>query len=64
LNQFLLPGYATVQLYVKRRICGGVSGLLAVENLLDREFVVGFTPEPTIGAPRLLRLGVQWELGR
>ncbi len=63
LNEFVLPGFATLQLVVKRRLAGGVSALLAVENLLDRTYLVGFTPTPTIGAPRLLRVGLKWESG-
>jgi hypothetical protein len=64
LNEFLLPGFASVQLLVQRRFGWGVSGLLAVENLLDREYLAGFTPEPVIGGPRLVRVGLKWESGR
>jgi outer membrane receptor protein involved in Fe transport len=63
LNEFLLPGFATVQVMVKRRLAHGFSALLAAENLLDRTFLVGFTPTPTTGNPRLLRVGVRWESG-
>ena len=64
LNQYLLPGFASVQLLVQRRLGHGVSGLVAVENLLDKEYLAGFTPEPVIGAPRLVRVGLKWETGR
>ncbi|HUG81120.1 MAG TPA: TonB-dependent receptor [Bryobacterales bacterium] len=63
LNRFLLPGFATVQVMVKHRLAHGFSALLAAENLLDRTFLVGFTPTPTTGNPRLLRVGVKWESG-
>ena len=63
LNRFILPGYATVQVMVKRRLAHGFSALVAAENLLNREFVVGFVPTPTIGNPRLLRVGIRWESG-
>ncbi len=63
LNRFLLPGFATVQVLVKRRLIQRLSGVAAVENLFDRSFVVGFTPTPTTGAPRLLRVGLKWESG-
>ena len=63
LNRFLLPGFATVQVMVKRRLAHGFSALLAAENLLDRTFLVGFVPTPTTGNPRLLRVGVRWESG-
>ena len=61
LNQFRLPGFATVQLLARRRIAGGLAGTAAVENLAGREYFVGFTGTPTIGAPRLWRLGLRWE---
>jgi hypothetical protein len=41
----------------------GFSALIAVENLLNRSFLVGFVPTPTTGNPRLLRVGIKWELG-
>ena len=63
LNRFLLPGFASVQVLVKRRLVRSLSALVAVENLLDRSFLVGFTPTPTTGAPRLLRVGLKWESG-
>jgi len=64
LNRFVLPGFATVQILVRHRLGAGFSALVAVENLLDRSYVVGFSPTPLIGAPRLWRAGVRWESGR
>ena len=64
LNEFLLPGFASVQFQVQHRFGRGFSGLLGIENLLDKEYLAGFTPEPVIGAPRLIRVGVKWETGR
>ena len=64
LNLFLLPGFATLQVMLQQRLGHGVSALLAVENLLDRRFLVGFVPTPTTGAPRLMRVGLKWEMGR
>jgi outer membrane receptor protein involved in Fe transport len=64
LNEFLLPGFASVQFLAQRRLGRGFSGLVAVENLLDKEYLAGFTPEPVIGAPRLVRVGLKWESGR
>jgi len=63
LNQFLLPGFASVQFMAKRRLGGGVSAVLAIENAFDRRFLTGFTPEPTAGNPRLVRVGLRWESG-
>ncbi len=64
LNRFILPGFATVQVLVRQRLARGFSALLAVENALDRTFLVGFSPTPLIGAPRLWRAGVRWESGQ
>jgi outer membrane receptor protein involved in Fe transport len=63
LNQLVLPGFATVQLLLQRRLGQGFSALLAVENLLNRTYLAGFTPEPTTGTPRLWRVGLKWESG-
>jgi outer membrane receptor protein involved in Fe transport len=62
LNRFVLPGFATVQVLVRQRLAYGFSAVAAVENLLDRTYLVGIVP--TIGAPRLWRAGVKWESGR
>jgi outer membrane receptor protein involved in Fe transport len=61
LNRFLLPGFATVQVVWQQRLAGSLSAVVAVENLLDREYSVGFSPTPTIGPPRLWRVGLRWE---
>jgi outer membrane receptor protein involved in Fe transport len=60
-RDLLLPGYAAVQLMARQRISGPLSAFAAFENLLDRQFYVGFTPTPAIGAPRLWRAALRWE---
>ena len=60
-NQFLLPGFASVQLVVRRRLTNNLAATLAFENLLNREYLVGFSPIPLIGPPRLWRAGLRWE---
>ena len=60
-NVYRLPGFATVQLMVRRKLAGGLSASVAFENLLGRTFYAGFTPTPTVGAPRLRRAGLRWE---
>lgn len=60
-NQLVLPGFATVQLLVRRQIRTGLTASVAVDNALDRRYLAGFTPAPVTGAPRLWRAGVRWE---
>lgn len=60
LNQYRLPGYVSVQAMVRQRLYKNVSAVVEVENLLDRLYYTGFTPNATIGAPRLIRAGIRW----
>jgi len=60
-NTFLLPGYASVQAMVRQRLTKSLSANVAVENMLNREFLVGFSPVPLIGSPRLWRVGLRWD---
>ncbi|MBC8166399.1 MAG: TonB-dependent receptor [Bryobacteraceae bacterium] len=62
-NQFVLPGYSSLQLSVSQRLKHGLSASAEFENLLDREYLVGFSPVPLIGAPRLWRGGLRWDFG-
>jgi outer membrane receptor protein involved in Fe transport len=61
LNRFLLPGFAVAQFVVRQQLGKGLSAQAVVENLLDRSYVVGFSPTPNIGAPRMFRLGLRWD---
>jgi outer membrane cobalamin receptor len=60
LNQFLLPGYAALEMSAEQHITKKLSALASVENLLDRTYVVALTPSPNIGEPRLWRVGLRW----
>ncbi|MCU1258683.1 MAG: TonB-dependent receptor, plug [Bryobacterales bacterium] len=62
LNQFRLPGFATVQAVVRQRITKWITADLALENVLDHQYYTGFTPTPTVGAPTLVRAGVRFSL--
>lgn len=62
LNQFRLPGFATVQAVVRQRITNWIAADLALENLIDHQYYTGFTPTPTVGAPRLVRAGLRLSL--
>ncbi len=60
-NQFVLPGFATLQLAASQRLWYGLTATAEFENLTDREYVTGFSPVPLIGAPRLWRGGIRWD---
>jgi outer membrane cobalamin receptor len=68
-NQFLMGGFATVQIAARQRITRGLSAQIAVDNLLNREYAVGVTAPPAaglsplyaIGSPRLWRAGLRWD---
>jgi len=61
LNQFRLPGYATVQFVGRQRLSGHLSAEASLENALDRLYYTAFTPTPNVGGPRLWRVGLKWE---
>lgn len=61
INRFLLPGFAVAQFSARQQIWRGLSAQLVTENLFNREFVVGFSPTPLVGSPRLIRAGIRWD---
>lgn len=61
LNQFRLPGFATIQLMAMQRLTNTLSAEFGVENALNRVYYTAFTPTPNTGEPRLWRVGVKWE---
>ena len=60
-NTLLLPGYASVQVYARQWLTASLAALASFENLLDRQYLAGFTPTPVLGPPRLWRVGLRWE---
>ena len=60
-NTQLLPGYAALQGVLRQQLTARLSAHLAVENVLDRTYLTGFTPAAQIGPPRLWRVGMRWE---
>jgi iron complex outermembrane receptor protein len=59
LNQFPLPGYWVTDLSLRRPFDDRVDLFLSAENLFDAKVVTGKTPIETLGAPRLIQLGVK-----
>lgn len=58
LNQFSLPAYTVIDLSLRRPIGDRLNLFLSVENLFDEKVVTGRSPIETLGAPRLIQLGV------
>lgn len=61
LNLYRLAGFAVAQVSVQQRLTKSLSGVLAVENLLDKQYPVGFSPTVLVGAPRQFRAGLRWD---
>jgi outer membrane receptor protein involved in Fe transport len=60
LNQFKLPGYASLQAGAQQKLTKSLAAVASVDNLLDRQFLVALTPSPNTGQPRLWRVGLRW----
>jgi outer membrane cobalamin receptor len=63
LNQFKLPGFASVQVTAEQHLTKKLSAVGSVQNLLDRTYLVALTPSPNIGQPRLWQIGLRWSGG-
>ncbi|MDY7227708.1 TonB-dependent receptor [Hyalangium rubrum] len=59
LNERGMGGYAVVDAFVSRRLVGGLEVFAAVENLLDRRYLVGRAGIDTLGQPLMLRGGLR-----
>ncbi len=59
-NLFPLPGFAVFHLTARQALPAGLSLHASVENAFGRQVVVGYSPTPLTGAPRLWRLGLRW----
>jgi outer membrane cobalamin receptor len=60
LNQYLMPGYASIGLSAQQKLTKGLSAVASVDNLLDRTYIVALTPNPNIGQPQLWKVGLRW----
>lgn len=59
LNALPMAGVVLVDLYASRELYGGVEVFGAVENLFDREYLVGRAGVDTIGQPFTARVGLR-----
>jgi outer membrane receptor protein involved in Fe transport len=63
LNTLHLPGYFSADAILRFHLTRIVEPYLACENVFNRSYVVGRTPAPSLGSPRLLRAGLRLRLG-
>ncbi|MFT3916440.1 MAG: TonB-dependent receptor [Anaeromyxobacteraceae bacterium] len=63
-NTLRIAGAAVVDASVAVRVGGGMELFGAAENLLDRRYLVGRAGIDTVGAPRLIRVGLRIVAGR
>ncbi len=59
LNEFILGGYGVWDVQFSRTVTRGLTGFLALENILDQVYDTGRTPIRTVGWPRTVRFGVR-----
>ncbi|HLV01545.1 MAG TPA: TonB-dependent receptor, partial [Acidobacteriota bacterium] len=61
-NELPLGGFFTLDLWLRRVLTERLDLFLAIENLLDRQYAVGRTPEERLGQPRLLHGGISFRI--
>jgi outer membrane receptor protein involved in Fe transport len=59
-----MAGLFIVDLYASRRLFGELEVFAAVENLFNREYLVGRAGVDTVGQPLTVRAGLRLHLGR
>lgn len=62
-NLLPLGGYVLLDLFASRRVTRSMEIFAAAENVFNRRYEVGRTGVTTIGAPRLVRAGLRFDLG-
>jgi outer membrane cobalamin receptor len=61
-NTLPMGAVVLVDLRAERALTGGFSAFATVENLFDRQYLVGRAGVDTIGAPRTFELGLAYHL--
>lgn len=61
LNTLPMAGFTLVDAIAARRLTHGLSVFVAVENLLDERYLVGRAGVDTIGAPRMIQVGLSYD---
>ena len=62
-NQYYIPGYFRLDVYAAHEFRHNISLFASGQNLFDRAIVVGKTPLPTLGTPRVARFGLRYTFG-
>jgi outer membrane receptor protein involved in Fe transport len=62
-NAFYINGYFRLDVYATHEFRHNLSLFGSGENLFDRGIIVGKTPLPTLGTPRVARFGLRYTFG-
>jgi outer membrane receptor protein involved in Fe transport len=62
-NDFYINGYFRLDAYAAHEFRHNISLFASGENLFDRGIIVGKTPLPTLGTPRVARFGLRYTFG-
>jgi outer membrane receptor protein involved in Fe transport len=63
-NAFYINGYFRMDVYAAHEFRHNLSLFASGENLFDRTIIVGKTPLPTLGRPRVARFGLRYTFGK
>jgi outer membrane receptor protein involved in Fe transport len=62
-NDYYIPGYFRLDVYAAHEFRHNISLFARGENLFNRAIVVGKTPLPTLGTPRVALFGLRYTFG-
>ncbi len=63
-NTRRLGGYAVVDALAARKLTGGLTGFVGIDNALDRRYAVARTGADVLGAPRMFHVGLRLDSDR
>jgi outer membrane receptor protein involved in Fe transport len=64
LNTLRLRPYFTLDAFASYRLRKNLEIFAAIENVFDNRYDIGLTPARTIAAPRFVRVGLRFDLGK
>jgi outer membrane receptor protein involved in Fe transport len=64
LNTLRLRPFFTLDTFVGFRVRKNVEIFAAIENIFDNRYDIGLTPNRTVAAPRFVRVGLRFDLGK